>query len=358
VRLWLQCANLSLLVGLPGMGALLDRFAAGVMRIAGTAPSQLRAAVMHVRAGQAIGAGRLDEAWQWLQRADEDCQWLGRPRLLMTDNSLTHVLLHALRGEAEACFRHGQQAHQDMMQHGAPSHRRVHMSDVLAARMRAAWLLGDEAALRRVDTLLHEAEHPWEWAAAPRCRAWSRAFIALLEGRLDEARALLEPMAHDIERYRYYAGAQARFMLADILVRQGDVEGAARLLRAWLDQAAQGGDVGGALFAGGAVLQRLTDANWGGRLTDAQCDRLRHLRRLLGMAPPAPAAAEKPAALSALSEREQEVLERIAAGDSNKLIARAFDLSPHTVKRHVANILDKLGVDTRGQAAARWRELR
>jgi LuxR family maltose regulon positive regulatory protein len=165
-------------------------------------------------------------------------------------------------------------------------------------------------------------------------------------------------MAHDIERYRYYAGAQARFMLADILVRQGDVEGAARLLRAWLDQAAQGGDVGGALFAGGAVLQRLTDANWGGRLTDAQCDRLRHLRRLLGMAPPAPAAAEKPAALSALSEREQEVLERIAAGDSNKLIARAFDLSPHTVKRHVANILDKLGVDTRGQAAARWRELR
>ena len=58
-----------------------------------------------------------------------------------------------------------------------------------------------------------------------------------------------------------------------------------------------------------------------------------------------------------MSEREREVLERLAAGDSNKLIARAFNLSPHTVKRHVANILDKLGVDTRGQAAARWREL-
>jgi len=53
-----------------------------------------------------------------------------------------------------------------------------------------------------------------------------------------------------------------------------------------------------------------------------------------------------------LSPRELDVLRRIAAGDSNKLIARAFDLSPHTVKRHVANILDKLGVDTRGQAAA------
>ena len=54
----------------------------------------------------------------------------------------------------------------------------------------------------------------------------------------------------------------------------------------------------------------------------------------------------------ALSARELEVLARIAAGDSNKLIARALDLSLHTVKRHVANILSKLGVDTRGQAAA------
>jgi LuxR family transcriptional regulator, maltose regulon positive regulatory protein len=62
-------------------------------------------------------------------------------------------------------------------------------------------------------------------------------------------------------------------------------------------------------------------------------------------------------AQSALSEREQEVLARIAAGDSNKLIARAFDLSPHTVKRHVANILDKLDLRSRGQAAAWYHAL-
>jgi LuxR family maltose regulon positive regulatory protein len=71
---------------------------------------------------------------------------------------------------------------------------------------------------------------------------------------------------------------------------------------------------------------------------------------------PAPSGAIKPAA--GLSSREQEVLERIAAGDSNKLIARAFDLSPHTVKRHVANILDKLALDSRGRAAAWYRENR
>jgi DNA-binding NarL/FixJ family response regulator len=55
-----------------------------------------------------------------------------------------------------------------------------------------------------------------------------------------------------------------------------------------------------------------------------------------------------------LSAREREVLQRLAAGDSNKAIARALDLSPHTVKRHVANILDKLDLRSRGQAAAWW----
>jgi LuxR family transcriptional regulator, maltose regulon positive regulatory protein len=74
------------------------------------------------------------------------------------------------------------------------------------------------------------------------------------------------------------------------------------------------------------------------------------------MAPAPLPAVPQPATLAPLSEREREVLELLARGDSNKLIARAFSLSPHTVKRHVANILDKLGVDTRGQAAARWRE--
>ena len=62
--------------------------------------------------------------------------------------------------------------------------------------------------------------------------------------------------------------------------------------------------------------------------------------------------APEPGPAGPLSAREFEVLARIAAGDSNKLIARAFDLSPHTVKRHVANILDKLALNSRGQAAA------
>ena len=79
-----------------------------------------------------------------------------------------------------------------------------------------------------------------------------------------------------------------------------------------------------------------------------------------GLAAGSGASAASPAGASpvALSPRELEVLRHIAAGDSNKLIARAFDLSPHTVKRHVANILDKLVLQSRGQAAAWYRSTR
>ena len=56
--------------------------------------------------------------------------------------------------------------------------------------------------------------------------------------------------------------------------------------------------------------------------------------------------------LGALTPREREVLELVARGASNKQIARQLDLSLHTVKRHVANILTKLNATSRIQAGA------
>jgi LuxR family maltose regulon positive regulatory protein len=53
--------------------------------------------------------------------------------------------------------------------------------------------------------------------------------------------------------------------------------------------------------------------------------------------------------LAKLSDREVEVLSEVASGASNKHIARKLSLSLHTVKRHIANILDKLECDSRGQ---------
>lgn len=58
-----------------------------------------------------------------------------------------------------------------------------------------------------------------------------------------------------------------------------------------------------------------------------------------------------------LSERELEILRQIAAGNSNKEIANQLYITEGTVKNHVTNILGKLGVRDRTQAALRGREL-
>ena len=60
---------------------------------------------------------------------------------------------------------------------------------------------------------------------------------------------------------------------------------------------------------------------------------------------------EPAAAPELLSPREREILRLIARGDSNKLIARTLDIAETTVKIHVQNILRKLGLSSRVQAA-------
>jgi two-component system, NarL family, response regulator LiaR len=58
-----------------------------------------------------------------------------------------------------------------------------------------------------------------------------------------------------------------------------------------------------------------------------------------------------PRAQLVLTEREREVLRGLAMGRTNKEIARSLDIALTTVKSHVRAILDKLGVDSRTQAA-------
>jgi DNA-binding NarL/FixJ family response regulator len=58
-----------------------------------------------------------------------------------------------------------------------------------------------------------------------------------------------------------------------------------------------------------------------------------------------------------ISGREREVLELLAAGRSNKEIARQLDVSPNTVKTHVARLFEKLQVRRRTEAILRAREL-
>ena len=70
-----------------------------------------------------------------------------------------------------------------------------------------------------------------------------------------------------------------------------------------------------------------------------------------GSAPVAPGIVEP------LTNRELEVLQMLAAGQSNQAIAGQFVVTLDTVKKHVSHLLGKLGAANRTEAVARAREL-
>jgi DNA-binding CsgD family transcriptional regulator len=58
-----------------------------------------------------------------------------------------------------------------------------------------------------------------------------------------------------------------------------------------------------------------------------------------------------------LSPRELTILEELAAGRSNKEIAARLEVSPNTVKTHLAHLFEKLGARRRTEAIHKAREL-
>ena len=64
-----------------------------------------------------------------------------------------------------------------------------------------------------------------------------------------------------------------------------------------------------------------------------------------------PAAPSRQSLLATLTERERQVLDHVASGESNKEIAQALDISHNTVKLHVRHIMEKLKLRSRVEAA-------
>src|SRR5262249_1173966 len=147
--------------------------------------------------------------------------------------------------------------------------------------------------------------------------------------------------------------AEVRLRLAVALLEAGDRAAAAEALSPALAEH----DPGGLLWAV-PLLRHAAAQDWDGHLEPVAVARLRAWVDALEPDAPDTRPSVPGAVADRLTQREAEVVAQIAAGASNKHIARALDLSPHTVKRHVANILDKLGLVSRGEAAAWWNQNR
>ena len=357
---WYQASPVARHLGLPGMVAQMQRFAAGALRHAGEGSSPLRVLAVAMQALAEVWAGRPDEAEALLRPVEDDIRWLGQTRLLYTQTLICRSLLHALRGEATEALAAARRTCELLDDEPDGPRRHTLLNMLLLHEARLAATFADTAALRRCADDLARLPCPEAQRPALAQRALLPVWLADAQRRSTDAIALRDVALRDEALLsRFGMGIETRLRQAAARLAQSGVGAAAETLLPALHGVDDATELAPVLLAGPENLRALAAADWGARLDEAARRRLRHWAELAqhlragGVRDPAALPA-----LPGLTEREAEVLARIAAGDSNKLIARALDLSPHTVKRHVANILDKLGVDTRGQAAARARASR
>jgi LuxR family maltose regulon positive regulatory protein len=354
---WWECSppyNWSTIAGMP---TLFERYLSGATPRLDDRPMPMRAELHLLRGVQRLWAGDLAGTDLALCAAEEDVRWLAVSGEAEVGTVIVRTIHHAMCGRAEAVHRALEQliARED----GKPTERRLlwrHQMSIYGVRLSDT--LGDGEGLRRWAANLKENPLQDPGAQNPRAVA-ARARHAASAGRWDDAVALFTALAPKLAGMDVM-GQRTDLTLrhAQVLVKLARLREAAAVLAPALDRLIDERVRGQALLSGPVVLGTLAEARWGALLTAAQQAELQAAAQLsassqAGGAMPLPAAGERD---DGLSSREREVLERIAAGDSNKLIARVLDISPHTVKRHVANILDKLGLTSRGQAAAWLRE--
>ncbi len=347
---------------LPGMARLFERYIDGVQRRIGDEPLPMGAELHMRRAFVELWAGRLDSAAQHADRAEQDMKWLAVSGEMVVNMQLLHLIGHALRGRAdavqEAVMRlarrpdDASEQRQRLWQHHMAIYG-VRMNDVVGAGPEA---LRDWAARLK--------ENPIDDTSSINHRAVGvRARFAAAEGRwVDAAQGFTQLLPHAANMDVMGQGVELPLRAAHALLRCERLEAAAQALAPVAERLLRDGVRGQALLCGAPRLRELADAPWGSRLSPAARAELKAIAALAEsvwrdepapvLRPAADALAFSAGSSSGLSPREAQVLELLAAGHSNKHIARALELSPHTVKRHVANILDKLGLASRGQAAA------
>lgn len=281
----------------------------------------------------------------------------GLPRPLI-DGYVTLARLRQAEGDAESA--------REMIERAEETARRHQVSDRLARvapdRARLALASGDlQSAVRwarETEAMLLPTADSAPRAPDAQVEHLMLARVWIAEGRPDDAVRLLA---------RLRAPAEASGRIGDLieilalttvaLHARGDQSQARATLARALELGVPHGFV--RTFADeGQIMSRLLDeASVPASVSRHDLDRLKAACAPTGTGSHPSRPVARPATRSPLSERELEVLRFVASGASNGEIAKRLFVSLPTVKKHVANILHKLDVANRTQAAARAREL-
>jgi LuxR family maltose regulon positive regulatory protein len=344
------------LTACPGASPLVAQWAHAALQVAGDRPVPLRPLALIALGWRALWHARVADAADLLARAEADAHWIGETVIARSHGLALRAVLAVAQGDATTAM----EAMQRRVEEQPAGYGGWGLWHALFVACRVAAACGDRDGTDRwlAQLLAMHATLPEASAARLHPAIGLQGTLAWLQGRQADAVAKWEEaLAQEVHADLMGQSAELRARLAAAALRDGRVAAAA----AWIAPLLQAADDGprGAVFAPEALAE-LATADWHGHLgTQARATLTAWASALShpgAAAKRAPKDAEAQGIGERLTGREVEVLERIAAGDSNKVIARVLDLSLHTVKRHVANILGKLGLASRGQAAAWYRE--
>ena len=367
VFVWWSCAPSSGWLSVQGMRPLVLRYCRGALQRVGERELSMRADVRMLQAWALFWSGEIDAARVEAEHAASDVRWLAGSANMEGNLLVFHAIADAMAGRADA-VNQMLEAWLARAEGLDPESALAWCNDIASFAIRMNDVLGSGPAEfeRWARHLKFGVPDPAQIETNAAASSAYAARHAAAERRWGDAAALYQrllPMAGSLDSLGQANELHLRG--AHALLQSGQLDAAAAALRPALERIRAADERGHALMAGPLVLRVLAQAPWGARLSSELRDELAAIAafsaRLRSDEPEAPRSGAAPAAIaeasgSSLSVREREVLERIAAGDSNKVIARVLDISPHTVKRHVGNILDKLALGSRGQAAAWLRE--
>lgn len=193
--------------------------------------------------------------------------------------------------------------------------------------------------------------------------ALAKAYHALAGGAPGEAADLLDSLwTSALASRHFYPAIRVGVALALARKGRGDADGAAAVFLDTVELAMPAGIERAILDYGPAVAELAAAAGPSGdkplEFSPKLADFLERMRTSAMAVPRPPAASLSfvPAGES-LSPRERHIVELIAAGKSNKEIARTLNIGAETVKTHLKSVFAKLGVETRTEAAIRAHRL-
>ncbi|VTU31485.1 Serine/threonine-protein kinase PknK [Variovorax sp. PBS-H4] len=351
-ELWFRCMNrVNTFISRTGVSAQLQRMVNGARAAAGEGRWSLQATANLMEAWLLLWQGKVSETEAALQRIEEDSRWLGQPaglRLrLLSLKAMYQVTCDERELVRETC--------KAMVAALSLLDRSSHLPLVyLIVIIVASASIEDWPTVRTNLPVLRRAVGNEKPDVQMLIHSFD-AQLAFQDGRIGEAltglRALVVSSAV-LDTLFVDGTVRTRLALAELA--DGSPGAAWRALAPLIERIRTSGNVGQALFMGAQVLTKLSLAAWGNAATEEGLKILHHWRET---ARQFKAGAQEELAVAAtgrdagLTGRELEVLALLTQGQSNKLIARSLDLSPHTIKRHVASILDRLDMASRMQAA-------